>query len=61
MSILCKLGFHKRDPERYVEVRRKKGKHKWHRNYFVCTRCGKLYMGFSKHKERRTDNERKAD
>ena len=57
MNILCKMGFHKLDRERYVKVKRTKGKHKWHKNYCVCSRCGKLYASFSKHKEVRKDND----
>ena len=53
MSILCKLGFHKLDKSRYLIARLKKGKHKWHRNYFCCERCGKLLTSFAVHKERR--------
>lgn len=41
LNILCKLGFHKWDTSHYIQVKRQKGKHKWHRNYHVCTRCGK--------------------
>ena len=53
MSILCMLGFHKRDKSRYYIVRHKKGKHKWHRNYFFCERCGKQLSSFAVRKERR--------
>ena len=56
MSILCKFGFHKRDKSRYYIVRYKKGKHKWHRNYFFCERCGKQLSSFAIRKERRTNN-----
>lgn len=41
-NILCKLGFHKANKFMYVRVNKKRGKHKYHRNYFVCDRCGKL-------------------
>ena len=41
LKILCKLGFHDWDTQQYIQVKRQKGKHKWHRNYHVCTRCGK--------------------
>lgn len=46
LKILCKLGFHKWDTLRYIQVKRQRGKHRWHRNYMVCTRCGKR-MAFS--------------
>lgn len=52
MNILCKMGFHKRYEGQYIQVRRRNGRHKWHRNYFYCTRCGKLFAPFSKHKTR---------
>ena len=44
-SLLCKLGFHKPDNDKYERVVRyhrtyKKGK-KYHRNYVICKRCGK--------------------
>ena len=49
MNILCKLGFHKPDKERYQIVYRKVGRHKWHRNYVVCSRCGKRIAFVSLH------------
>ena len=53
MSILCKLGFHKPDMGVYLRVKRKNGKHKWHRNYVICRRCGKAVYTFAVNKERR--------
>lgn len=40
--ILCRLGIHNIDKTRYVILRKRNGRHKWHRNYAVCTRCGRL-------------------
>lgn len=42
--ILCKLGLHKLDRNRYVVVKRchRGSKKTYHRNYAVCERCGKL-------------------
>ena len=40
-NILCKLGFHKSDKYRFIRVNCRNGKHKWHKNYAVCIRCGK--------------------
>ena len=45
-SIMCKLGFHKLDRYRYERVRFRNGKHKWHRNYHICKRCGKRLQMF---------------
>lgn len=46
-NILCMIGFHQPDRYRYLVVRRHRGRHKWHRNYVVCRRCGKLIRTFS--------------
>ena len=45
-NILCRLGFHKADKEIYMVENRRNGKHKWHKNYFVCARCGKRLKSF---------------
>lgn len=45
-SLLCRFGLHKADKNGYVRVEKsrqgKRGTHKWHTNYAVCKRCGKL-------------------
>ena len=48
-KILCKLGFHVPDKYRYMKVTRyhRNGK-KYHRNYVVCERCGKMLHTFAK-------------
>lgn len=42
--ILCRLGLHKLDRFCYFVVERRHwpSKKKYHRNYSVCERCGKL-------------------
>lgn len=59
-NILCKLGFHEPDKLRYITVHkeRKLGKHrhKYHRNYEVCKRCGKRLATFSKKKRANSEN-----
>lgn len=45
-NILCKLGFHKVNKFKFVKVYKQRGKHKYHRNYQVCDRCGKLLSPF---------------
>ena len=50
MNILCKLGFHKVMKDRYVRVRKRNGKHRWHKNYLVCARCGKMVRAVSFHR-----------
>lgn len=42
--ILCRLGLHKLDRSCYFVVERRHwpSKKKYHRNYSVCERCGKL-------------------
>lgn len=57
MNILCKLGFHKPAMGVYLRVKRIKGKHKWHRNYVICSRCGKAIYSFAVNRKRRADNE----
>ena len=44
----CRLGFHRIDKTGYVEVRKRRGRHKWHRNYAVCQRCGCLVYAVKK-------------
>lgn len=46
-SLLCKLGIHKPIKDYYIVSRRVNGKHKWHRNYIVCERCGKRLEWFA--------------
>lgn len=41
-NILCKMGFHKPDKFKFVTVKKQVRRHKWHRNYAICKRCGKL-------------------
>lgn len=50
--ILCKLGFHKIDRYKYIRVHYRNGKHKWHKNYVICQRCGKRMWRFGIKKER---------
>lgn len=52
MSLMCKIGLHKPDESKYAVVRRQKGRHKWHRNYVICERCGKPIASISFHKKR---------
>lgn len=47
-KLLCSLGFHKPDKYNILVERRQKGKHKWHKNYVVCERCGKRLYSFSR-------------
>lgn len=51
MNLLCKLGFHKADKTTYLQVKKQRGNHKWHRNYAVCKRCGKRLHLISNKKE----------
>lgn len=46
-NILCKLGFHKADNFKFVKVYKQRRNHKYHRNYQVCVRCGKLLSPFA--------------
>ena len=46
-NILCKLGFHKADNFKFVKVYKQRRNHKYHRNYQVCERCGKLLNPFA--------------
>lgn len=50
-DIRCMLGRHKPSGNRYIIAERyhKNGK-KYHRNYVVCERCGKLLYKFAKAK-----------
>ena len=47
--LLCKLGIHKRD-ELYYErvVRSHSGRKTYHRNYYICERCGKRLGMFAR-------------
>jgi hypothetical protein len=46
--LLCKLGFHKLDQSRYlVSTRKRPGRKAYHRNYFICKRCGKKIDSFA--------------
>ena len=56
MNILCILGFHRMDNEKYIRVQYRKGSHRWHKNYLICARCGKLYSSFSIKKREVSDN-----
>lgn len=47
-KLLCWLGCHKPDIYNPVVEKRQKGKHKWHKNYIVCERCGKRLYSFTK-------------
>ena len=50
-NILCKLGFHKPYEYGYLKVtRRHKSGKKYHRNYVICKRCGKMLHTFAKRK-----------
>ena len=40
--LLCRLGLHKIDKDGYVQVKKRRGNHRWHRNYAVCQRCKRL-------------------
>ena len=43
--ILCRMGLHKLNKYTYVQVtRRRSNRHggKYHTNYAICERCGKL-------------------
>lgn len=53
MSVLCKLGFHKPDKTMHLKVYKQVGRHKWHRNYVVCSRCGKriAFLSVNRKKE----------
>lgn len=46
--LLCKLGFHKPDKRNYIKVERRHwpSKKKYHRNYIICQRCGKMLHPF---------------
>lgn len=46
-NILCKLGFHKANKFKFIRVYKQRGKHKYHRNYQVCERCGKVLTPFA--------------
>ena len=56
--LLCKLGFHKLDQSRYLEtIRKRPGRKAYHRNYFICKRCGKRIAPFAQRKvKEREDN-----
>ena len=45
-NLLCRMGFHKPDYSRWLLVRKRSGRHKWHTNYFACKRCGKYLYSF---------------
>lgn len=51
-NILCKLGIHKTDNTRYLVVYKTRGRHKWHRNYAICERCGKRLASFGVRKRK---------
>ena len=53
MNILCRLGFHKAQKDRYFRVKKRNGKNRWHTNYLVCSRCGKFVRTVSVDKEKR--------
>lgn len=46
LRILCKFGWHKPSTIRYIRVDKQRGRHKYHRNYQVCDRCGKQLKPF---------------
>ncbi len=48
-NLICMLGIHSPDKYSYVEITRThtNGK-KYHKNYLVCKRCGKMLFTFSK-------------
>ena len=52
VNLLCKLGVHAPDKYKYLQAHKIKGRHKWHRNYVVCRRCGKRVITFSVMKQR---------
>lgn len=51
---LCKIGLHKMDRHRYEFARVHNGRHKWHRRYIICQRCGKRLAMFGIKKARDT-------
>lgn len=46
-NLLCKLGIHKPAKDFFIIAHKVNGKHKWHRNYVVCERCGKRLQTFA--------------
>lgn len=48
-NIFCMIGLHRLDQNRYLIATRyhKNGK-KYHKNYFICERCGKKLGSFAK-------------
>lgn len=50
-NVLCKIGIHKPVKYRYLLVRKRIGKHKWHTNYIFCSRRGKRLRRFSVEKQ----------
>ena len=54
-SLLCKIGSHKPDKYCFYRVRYHRGRHVWHRNYAICTRCGKSVGSISFHKRKDSD------
>lgn len=54
-NLLCKLGLHEPDMTRYVTItRRRSERHggKYHTNYIVCRRCGKLCYRMRRRREK---------
>ncbi len=49
--LLCRIGLHKVETGYYVQVKKRRGAHKWHRNYAVCARCGRLVYIMGRKKE----------
>lgn len=48
---LCKLGFHAADKYSALVVTKKRsGRKAYHRNYFICKRCGKRIDLFARRK-----------
>lgn len=45
--LLCMLGRHEPSGRYFLRARKVKGRHKWHKNYLVCHRCGKLIGTFA--------------
>lgn len=49
--ILCRLGIHKIETGYYLQITKRRGAHKWRRNYGVCSRCGRFVFVIRKRKE----------
>lgn len=62
--LLCRIGMHKLNKYAYVQVsRRRSDRHggKYHTNYAVCERCGKLCYRVKRKREANEARNRRAD